>query len=130
MKRRLRAATLIAVLGAVFAVPAATAATVTAEIGKKATLVDGGAAVIVEVSVACSPGSEVLEAFVYVVQDDNTSQFAGIPVVCDGTLHTYTVRVRALDFVFRKGKARASAYILLESGEQTSPTRIIKIHKR
>ena len=98
-----------------------------AEIEKKATLVEGGAAVLVRIAVTCPAGSEVLESFVYVVQDGNTSNFAPVPVACDSTSRTYTVRVNATDFRFERGKARASGYVLLASGESVSPTRVIKI---
>jgi hypothetical protein len=37
------------------------------------------------------------------------------------------VRAEAVDFVFHRGKARASGYVLLTSGESTSPTRVVKL---
>jgi len=99
------------------------------EIAKKATLTEGGQTVLVTVTVTCPAGSEVLEAFVYVVQDvnQNTSQFAGLPLVCDGVARMLTVRVLALDMPFHTGKARVSGYILLTSGVSISPTAQIKI---
>jgi hypothetical protein len=127
--------TLLALVGVLAALPPSAAVgqeTVTATIGKKATLVDDGQAVLVTVTVACAAGSEVLEAFVYVTQDGNTSQFAGIPVVCDGTAHTFTVRVPALDSPLHLGKATASGYVLVTSGTGTasaSPTATITIRR-
>jgi hypothetical protein len=132
MTRLLRLPALLTVLLAALlaASPAFAQVGVSAEIGKKATLLDNGRAVLVPVTVTCTSGSEALEAFVYVVQDGNTSQFGGIPVVCDDAPHTFAVRVAALDFLFHSGKARASAYVLVLSGTETastSPGGVIKI---
>jgi hypothetical protein len=123
----------LAIMLAALPLPAALAQeTVTATIDKKATLVDDGQAVLVTVTVTCATGSEVLEAFVYVTQDGNTSQFAGIPAVCDGTAHTFTVRVSALDSPLRLGKATASGYVLVTTGTGTasaSPSATITIRR-
>ena len=90
-------------------------ASVAVGIGKVATLVAGGGAVDVEVEVACSPSHQVLEAFVYVVQDGQQSQFAGIPVRCTGQPRTYIARVQAYpDQLFHTGDAYASAYVLTQ----------------
>ena len=91
-------------------------------------MVDGGQAVDVQVAVTCPAGGVVLEAFLYVTQQGNESDFAFFHPVCDGTPHSLTVRAAALDFVFHRGKARLSALVLLESGESTSPTRVVKLH--
>jgi hypothetical protein len=53
---------------------------VQASVSPEATLVEGGAAVLVDVTVRCAGGSDVLEAFVYVTQDGQQSQFVPIPV--------------------------------------------------
>ena len=104
-----------------------------ADFAKTGTLVDGGQAVDLRVTVRCPSGYRVLEAFAYVTQDGNQSQFAGIPVVCDGKRHTFTVRVRAFDDApFRKGAARASGYVLVEdpqtgATQQVSPTGVVKL---
>ena len=131
MPRGARTAAVIAAF-AVVALPTAGAAiaALSASVGKKAQLVDNGAGVMVEVTVTCPAGSQILESFVYVVQDGNTSPWSHIPVVCDGVRRTYDVRVRAEEFVFRKGKARVSGYVLLTTGESVSPTREVKIHKK
>jgi hypothetical protein len=129
--RRLLA--LLALVGAMGMLPAPAALaqeTVTAQIAKKAFLVDDGQAVLVTVTVACAAGSEVLEAFVYVVQDGNTSQFAGVPAVCDGLAHTFQVRVSALDTPFHPGRATASGFVLVTTATgtaSTSPTAGIRI---
>jgi hypothetical protein len=105
------------------------------DIGKTATLVEGGQAVELKVKTVCAiEGFEVLEAFVYVTQNGNTSEFAPIPVSCSGIPRPQkaTVRVPALDFLFQEGEANTSAFILLidpisEETVSTSPTRAIRI---
>ena len=104
------------------------------KIKRHATLREGGQVVNVKVKVACDPArGEVLEAFVYVTQDGNESDFAGIPVVCDNKLRTYKVRVAAFpESPLRRGKARASAYVLqvdpvTEETTSGQDTRIILI---
>ena len=88
---------------------------VTVELGQRATLIEGGQAVVVEVEASCSPGSQVLEAFVYVVQDGYQSQFAGIPLRCTDQSRTYLVAVRAFpDQPFHAGEAYASTYVLVQ----------------
>ena len=127
MKRLL---SLFVVVGALVMLPPASAVAqdvLAAQIEKKATLVDDGQAVLVTVTVTCASSSPLLEALLYVVQDGNTSQFAGLPVVCDGIQRTVTVRVNALDTPFHVGKARASGYVLLTNGKSISFTAKIKI---
>ena len=128
MARSLRIlAVMCGVLVVLLTPPAAAQATLAVEIGKKATLLDGGQAVDVKVTVMCSAGEVVLEAFVYVTQEGNESQFTFFQPICDGSPHNFTVRAEALDFVCHRGKARVSGYLLLESGETTSPTRVVKL---
>jgi hypothetical protein len=130
MARSLRIlAVMCGVLVALLTPPAAAEATLAVDIGKKATLLDGGHAVDVQVTVTCPAGGVVVvvEAFVYVTQEDNESQFAFLQPICDDAPHNFTVRAQAMDFVFHRGKARASGYLLLESGETTSPTRVVKL---
>lgn len=86
------------------------------DIGKTATLVDGGQAVELRIRTVCAiEGVEVLEAFVYVTQNANQSQFAPIPVSCSDKHRPQkaTVVVPALDFLFQEGDANVSAYILV-----------------
>jgi hypothetical protein len=64
-----------------------------------------------------------------VTQAGNQSKFASVQPICDGAPHRFTVRAEAVDFVFHHGKARVSGgYLLLTTGETTSPTRVIKLH--
>jgi hypothetical protein len=128
MARSLRVlVVLVGFLVTVVAPPAQAQGTLSVEIGKRAALVDGGQAVDVQVMVTCPAGAEVLEAFLYVTQEGNESDFAFFQPLCDGTAHPFTVRAQAVDAVFHRGKARVSAYILLTSGESTSPTRVVKL---
>ena len=70
MARSLRIlAVMCGVLVVLLTPPAAAQATLAVEISKKATLLDGGQAVDVQVTVMCSAGEVVLEAFVYVTQE-------------------------------------------------------------
>lgn len=118
----------VALTALLFPAGAATAkASLLVKIDRNATLVEGGQAVEVTLKVKCPAGSEVLEAFAYVVQDGNQSEFGFIPVTCDGAMHKYVARARGLDVTFHRGEARVSAYVLLESGESTSPGRTVRI---
>jgi len=99
------------------------------DIDKKADLVNDGQAVNLTVEIACPSGRQVLEAFAYVVQDDNQSNFGGIPLTCDGVLREYVVQIAVSPDspLFHRGRARATAFVLLldpatgatESGEDS-----------
>lgn len=85
-------------------------------IGESAKLVAGGQAVELKVKVRCATdGLEVLESFVYVVQDGNQSAFRFFTPVCSDNpaMQVFRVRVSALDFQFQNGEATATAFILL-----------------
>src|SRR5688500_11857262 len=72
---------------------AAALSPVRVSLAKHATLTQAGQTAELAVKVACAPGYEVLEAFVYITQDEHTSQFRGLPVVCDKHPHRLTVSV-------------------------------------
>jgi hypothetical protein len=118
---------LIGVLGVLLVPRAAAQETLGIQIDKKATLVDGGPAVQVQGTVTCPAGAEVLEAFLYVIQDGNQSQFASLQPVCDGTPQPFTVLAQAVGFVFHRGKAQVSGYLLLTTGEAISPTGDVRL---
>jgi hypothetical protein len=61
-------------------------------------LIQGGKAVVVQVTVTCPTGGEVLEAFLYVNQDGNQGEFAFFQPICDGSAHTMTVPAQAVGF--------------------------------
>ena len=77
----------------------------------------------------CPAGAEVLEAFLYVTQDGNQSQFASFQPICDDTPHTFTVRAQAVGFRFHVGEAQVSGYVLLASGVSTSPGQAVTLHR-
>jgi hypothetical protein len=125
--RRCAIAVLTALALLVTAMPATTAlgaepGPVQASIAPQATLIEGGNAVLVSVTVRCAGGSEVLEAFVYVTQDERQSNFVPIPVRCGGKARTYVVRVPAPEgFTFHTGSASASGFVLVnKKGNVTS----------
>ena len=85
------------------------------EIGKGASLSAGNNAVTVPVEVQCSARWEVLEAFVYIVQNSSQSSNAPIPVDCGmDRPRLYNVQVSAGPAPFEQGEAVATAYVLLQ----------------
>ena len=124
-----RIGVLVAGVVVALAPPAHGAGVVSMRIGPRVDLVDGGAGAVVDVRARCGAGLNVLEAFVYVVQDGRTSQFAPVPVTCDGRWHQAEVRAAAVDFVFSEGPARVSGYLLVSTaqGSSVSPTREVQV---
>lgn len=84
------------------------------ELGGRAKIVDEGASATIRVAGTCTAGAQVLEAFVYITQDGNTSSFGSFPLVCDGLRHAWRVEVQAFDAPFHAGAATASGYALIE----------------
>jgi hypothetical protein len=114
---------------ALFLVSAATGlAALQVQIAPHATLHDRGQTVVFVVAATCDPGSQVLEAFAYVVQQGNQSSFGPFQPVCDGKSHRHRVRVQAQDRPFVAGPASVSGFVLLSSGESVSPTQNIRLH--
>lgn len=126
---------LCVVLGAVSAAnpseAGGAAAHVAVSLGPQGLLMENGW-VTVAVEVTCPSGWDVLEAFVYITQDGNTSIFASIPVVCDNGPHRYLVDVPPFPGTpFHGGDANATAHVELtndtggsQSGGDTGPLRI------
>lgn len=109
--------------------PAGAATSVTIE--PKAKRVEGGAAVVVRLTVTCDPGLETLEAFVSVSQDEAFGM-AGIPTNCDGLSHRHEIRVGNFGGTYDKGQASVSAFILridpaTQQTEQGQDSRIVKV---
>jgi hypothetical protein len=130
MARSLRILIVVIGLGALgLAPPAAAQETLAVEIAPTARLVQGGKAVLAQVTVTCPTGTEVLEAFLYVNQDGNQGNFAFFQPICDGTAHTFMVRAQAGDFRYHVGEAQVSAYVLLSSGTSTSPSQTVTLHR-
>jgi hypothetical protein len=118
MKTRFSSALLFLILAVttMLADPASAQQRLSVNIGQTATLVDGGQAVELRVKTVCAiEGVQVLEAFVYVTQNGNTSQFAPIAVSCGDVPRPQKsiVRIPALEFLFQEGGANASAYVLV-----------------
>ena len=63
----------------------------------------------------------------YVNQDGHSTGFALVNVPCDGQPHTVSVNATALDFLLHKGKASASGYLLLTTGDSISPVQRLKL---
>jgi hypothetical protein len=79
-------------------------------------------------TVTCSSDGVVLEAFAYVVQRAHNSDFRFFAPICDGVPHTLEVSIHAAEGErFRRGRARVSAFVLLESGATTSPSQTVII---
>jgi hypothetical protein len=64
-----------------------------------------------------------------VTQGGNQSRLTFFQPVCDGTPHTVVLRAEAVDFVSYQGKAQVSGYLLLTTGESTSPTGVLKLRR-
>jgi hypothetical protein len=119
----------VALFAVLLAAPAARAQeeTVSAGIGRFVEFVDANT-VGVPLTVTCTSGGQVLEAFAYVVQRDHNSDFGFFGPICDGSPHTFVVTVQAAEGeTFRRGRARVSAFILLVSGASTSPSQKVVI---
>jgi hypothetical protein len=131
--RKFAVATSILVIFAVLAAPASAVkpGPVQASISPEATLVEGGAAALVTVTVRCAGGSNVLEAFIYVTQEGQQSSFTPIQVRCGGKARTYVVRVPAPGgTTFKAGAAQASGFILVEKKDvvaSTSPSQTLTL---
>lgn len=132
MRKCALAISILAIL-AVLAAPASAVkpGPVQASIAPEATIVEGGAAVLVTLTVRCAGGSDVLEAFVYVSQEGQQSPFTPIQVRCGGKARTYVVRVPAPEgTTFQAGTAQASGFILVEKKDvvtSTSPSQTLTL---
>ena len=130
MARLLRILIVLIGLGALLLAPRAAAQeTLAVEIAPTAKLIQAGRAVVVQVTVTCPAGAQVLEAFLYVNQDGNQGQFASFQPICDGTPHTFRVRAQAVGFLYHVGEATVSGYVLLSSGAATSPGQTVTLHR-
>jgi hypothetical protein len=98
--------------------PISAAQGVTVALKAKATLLEGGQAVEVKVRATCPTGYTVLEAFVYIGQEGNESDFAAIPLACQDKQkpRDFVIRVPAFpdNPPFHPGDATATAFVLIE----------------
>lgn len=90
--------------------------TVLAELAETAQLESGGGAVTIAVTVACPVGVNALTSSVNVSQQGLTSGNGSYLPVCDGSRHTFTVRVVAFQGVYRIGTAQALTFAVVELG--------------
>jgi hypothetical protein len=83
-------------------------------IRRNATISEDGLHMLVRLRVRCPAEPPLLEAFVYINQDGNESQFGGLNPTCDGSWHRSTARVDAFEEApFHPGRAVATAFVLL-----------------
>jgi hypothetical protein len=101
-----------------------------AQLAETARLESGGAAVLIDVTTACPLGANGQQSSVNVSQGQTYGGGSYLPV-CDGQPHTVTVRVSAIQGVFRAGDAQALTFANVEhegmsfSGVDEGPIQIV-----
>jgi hypothetical protein len=88
--------------------------TVLVELAESGQLVDGGQAVLLDVTVACPAGTNGLESRLVVSQAGRVIGVGTYTPVCDRSRHTLTVRVQASDGVYEPGIAQALTFANVE----------------
>jgi len=83
--------------------------TVLVELAETAQLESGGGAVVIEVTVACPAGTNGLQSSLVVSQGQAMGVGTYVPV-CDGSRHTFTVRVEAFQGLYQAGIAQALTF--------------------
>jgi hypothetical protein len=78
-----------------------------------AVLVDGGASVLVDVTVACASGPTEQQSYVRLQQGPTTGQGTFVPV-CDGQQHTFNVSVLATQGLFVSHFSLGNAFVIVE----------------
>jgi hypothetical protein len=90
---------------------------ISVDIRRTAQLADDGQSVTVRVKldVDCDPSTtSVLEAFIYVTQAGNETDFAPLPVACGAPPRTHHISIPVPEEVsFAPGDANVSAFVLL-----------------
>ncbi len=116
-RRSILTALIVSVILSASVLPGATVAAsgqIRVDIKRNAVLLGDGEAVLVAVTARCPEGYEVLEAFVYISQSGNESDFGFFPLTCTGKQQRFVVRVNAFDDGrFESGPAHSSAYVLV-----------------
>jgi hypothetical protein len=87
--------------------------TVFVELDDTAQLESGGGALTIGVTVACPVGTTPHPSFVNVSQDNATGNGGYVPV-CDGSQHTFAVRVQASQGLYSAGEAQALTFANVE----------------
>ena len=122
MKRFCLTLLLAAVLPLLAVMPASAAPTqaITVSVESIAVASADGTSLTVRLTVSCPANYTVLEAFLYVVQGGQQSNFVGIPLSCRPHGRQYTLTVPALGgLTWSAGEASLSGYILLERKSTT-----------
>jgi len=88
---------------------------VVVELGDTAQLESGGGAVAIAVTVACPVGANGQQSYVNVSQGETTGNGTYTPV-CDGSAHTFAVRVAAALGTYQPGSAQALTFANVEHG--------------
>ena len=88
------------------------------ELAESAHILDGGAAVLLDVTVACPVGTTGLESGLVVSQAGRVMGTGRYTPICDGSRHTFTVRVQASQGVYELGIAQALTFADVEFGGQ------------
>jgi hypothetical protein len=93
--------------------------TVLVELAESAQLEAGGGAVVTDVTVACPAGTNGLQSSLVVSQAGQTIGSATYVPICDGSRHTFAVRVEASSGVYQVGIAQALTFANIEFAGQT-----------
>lgn len=88
--------------------------TVLVELAESAQILDGGAAVLLDVTVACPVGTTGRESGLVVSQAGQVMGTGRYTPICDGSRHTFTVRVQAADGLYEPGIAHALTFADVE----------------
>jgi hypothetical protein len=90
--------------------------TVSVELGESAQLEPGGGAVVIAVTVACPVGTTGRQSSLNISQSGRASGNGSYLPVCDGTPHTFSVRIEASRGVYEPGIAQALTFADVEYG--------------
>ncbi len=120
--KRLLVAVLVSVAALLSVVPASAAPTQTITFTAEpvAVATADGTSLTVRTTVGCPANYNVLEAFVYVVQGGQQSNFVGIPLTCRPRGQNYALTVPApAGQAWVEGEASLSGFVLLERKSTT-----------
>jgi hypothetical protein len=92
--------------------------TVLVELADTAQLESGGGAVVIDVTVACPAGTNGLLSSLVVSQAGRSIGSGTYVPICDGSRHTFTVRVEASSGVYEAGIAQALTFANIEHAGQ------------
>jgi hypothetical protein len=93
--------------------------TVLVELAESAQLEAGGEAVVTDVTVACPAGTNGLQSSLVFSQAGQTIGSATYVPICDGSRHTFAVRVEASSGVYQVGISQALTFANIEFAGQT-----------